>query len=168
MLLSVIKYFRGYVHVKLTGYAPERFLNLCGNRNILIWNLKPCENGYTFCISVDAFRQLKPILKNQNADPDSEACGDAVLCVSLPQTVSFPGRPAFFCFLLYDLSGFIWNIEINGNSYLTTETILDFLEEEHASFGTKNPRFRARIWKKPCGAATGMSSGLPSRFMVQR
>ena len=44
MLLSVIKYFRGYVHVKLTGYAPERFLNLCGNRNILIWNLKPCEN----------------------------------------------------------------------------------------------------------------------------
>ena len=65
MLLSVIKYFRGYVHVKLTGYAPERFLNLCGNRNILIWNLKPCENGYTFCISVDAFRQLKPILKKK-------------------------------------------------------------------------------------------------------
>ena len=46
----------------------------------------------------------------------------------------------FFCFLLYDLSGFIWNIEINGNSYLTTETILDFLEEEHASFGTKKSR----------------------------
>ena len=30
MLLSVIKYFRGYVHVVLDGYAPERFLNLCG------------------------------------------------------------------------------------------------------------------------------------------
>ena len=42
--------------------------------------------------------------------------------------------------MLYDLSGFIWNIEINGNSYLTTETILDFLEEEHASFGTKKSR----------------------------
>ncbi len=49
----------------------------------------------------------------------------------------FPAGLLFFCFLLYDLSGFIWNIEINGNSYLTTETILDFLEEEHASFGTK-------------------------------
>ena len=52
-----------------------------------------------FCISVDAFRQLEAHSeKNQNADPDSEACGDAVLRVSLPQTVSFPGRPAFFCF----------------------------------------------------------------------
>ena len=45
MLLSVIKYFRGYVHVKLTGYAPERFLNLCGNRNILIWNFASVQSA---------------------------------------------------------------------------------------------------------------------------
>ena len=45
MLLSVIKYFRGYVHVKLTGYAPERFLNLCGNRNILIWNFVSVQSA---------------------------------------------------------------------------------------------------------------------------
>ena len=77
--------------------------------------------------------------KNQNADPDSEACGDAVLRVSLRRRYLFPAG-LFFLLLLYDLSGFIWNIEINGNSYLTTETILDFLEEEHASFGTKKSR----------------------------
>lgn len=52
----------------------------------------------------------------------------------------FSRQACFFLLLLYDLSGFIWNIEINGNSYLTTETILDFLEEEHASFGTKKSR----------------------------
>ena len=63
MLLSLMKYFQGYVHVRLTGYAPERFLNLCGSHDILIWNLKPDENGYTFCISVKGFRRLKPILK---------------------------------------------------------------------------------------------------------
>ena len=63
MLLSLIKYTRGYVYVRLTGYAPERFLNLCGNRGILIWNLKPCEEGYEFCISINGFRRLKPILK---------------------------------------------------------------------------------------------------------
>ena len=38
-VLSWIKFFRGYVYVHLTGYATERFLNLCGSRNILIWNL---------------------------------------------------------------------------------------------------------------------------------
>ena len=166
MLLFVIKYFRGYVHVKLTGYAPERFLNLCGNRNILIWNLKPCENGYTFCISVDAFRQLKPILKKTKTQIRIQKRVGMPFCAfRYRRRYLFPAGLLFFCFLLYDLSGFIWNIEINGNSYLTTETILDFLEEEHER---KNPGFRARIWKKPCGVATGMSSGLPSRFMVQR
>jgi len=62
-VLSWIKFFRGYVYVHLTGYATERFLNLCGSRNILIWNLKPTEDGYYFYISVDGYRSLKPILK---------------------------------------------------------------------------------------------------------
>lgn len=65
MLLSVIKYFKGYVYVRLSGYAPERFLNLCGSHDILIWNLKSTEDGYEFCISVAGFKQLRPILKKQ-------------------------------------------------------------------------------------------------------
>ena len=63
MLLSVIKYFKGYVYVRLSGYAPERFLNLCGSHDILIWNLKSTKDGYEFCISVAGFKQLRPILK---------------------------------------------------------------------------------------------------------
>ena len=34
--LSLLKYIGGYLEVVLSGYAPERFLNLCGNHNILI------------------------------------------------------------------------------------------------------------------------------------
>ena len=56
-------FFRGYVYVHLTGYATERFLNLCGSRNILIWNLKPTEDGYYFYISVDGYRKFKANLK---------------------------------------------------------------------------------------------------------
>ena len=100
MLLSVIKYFRGYVHVKLTGYAPERFLNLCGNRNILIWNLKPCENGYTFCISVDAFRQLKPILKKIKTQIRIQKRVGMPFCAfRYRRRYLFPVGLLFFCFL---------------------------------------------------------------------
>lgn len=99
MLLSVIKYFRGYVHVKLTGYAPERFLNLCGNRNILIWNLKPCENGYTFCISVDAFRQLKPILKKTKTQIRIQKRVGMPFCAfRYRRRYLFPAGLLFFCF----------------------------------------------------------------------
>ena len=138
MLLSLMKYFRGYVYVRLTGYAPERFLNLCGNHDILIWNLKPCEDGYCFCISVQGFRKLKPILKKTRTKITIlKKNGMPFQVYRYRRRKVFAAGLLLFCGLLYYLSGFVWNIEVNGNSYLSEEVILDFLSEENASFGTK-------------------------------
>ena len=135
-MIAFIKYIQGYVYVELTGYAPERFLNLCSNRDILIWNLAPCEGGYSFCISVAAFRKLKPILRKTKTRIRIKRR------VGLPFTVFFYRKRKFFVaglifcgIFLYYLSGFVWNIEINGNSYLSDETVLDFLKEEGCCFG---------------------------------
>lgn len=138
MLLSLMKYAKGYVYVRLTGYAPERFLNLCGNRDILIWNLLPCEDGYQFCISVDGFRQLKPILKKTRTSVRIlQRVGVPFLTFRYRKRKLFGVGILFFGMFLYYLSGFIWNIEINGNSYLSNEVILDFLADEACTFGTK-------------------------------
>lgn len=155
MLLSMMKYFQGYVRVRLTGYAPERFLNLCSNRDILIWNLKPCEDGYEFCISVRGFRELKPVLKKTRTKIKIlERTG-------LPFGIYHYRKRKVFCFglalsamLLYLLSGYVWNIEVNGNSYLSEEVILDFLAEEEAAFG-------AKIKKIDCAA---LEEDLRSRY----
>lgn len=138
MLLSAIKYFRGYVYVHLTGYAPERFLNLCGNHDILIWNLKPCEDGYYFCISVAGFKRLKPVLKKTKTKIRivKKTGAPFVTHRYRRRTVFYTGI-LFFGVLIYYLSGFVWNIEVNGNSYLSEEVILDFLKEEGSFFGTK-------------------------------
>ncbi|WP_333791541.1 sporulation protein YqfD, partial [Muricomes intestini] len=29
MIQSIIRYMRGYVKIRVEGYSPERFLNLC-------------------------------------------------------------------------------------------------------------------------------------------
>ena len=136
-MFSLIKYVQGYVYAELTGYAPERFLNLCGNHDILIWNLKPDKDGYFFCISVAGFRRLKPILRK------TKTRIRVIKRYGLPFVLfRYRGRKLFACgilicaVLLKYLSGFIWNIEINGNSYLSEETVLDFLSEEDASFGS--------------------------------
>ncbi len=136
--LSLIKFFHGYVYVHLTGYAPERFLNLCGNHNILIWNLTPCEDGYFFYISVKGYRSLKPILKKTRTK------AAIIEKKGLPFKVfRYRKRKIFllgiflFAGMLYYLSGFIWNIEVTGNSYLSEDTIIRFLKANEASFGTK-------------------------------
>ena len=65
MLLSMLKFLQGFLQVTLTGNSPERFLNLCIRRNILIWNLCPNKeaDGFDFCISLKGFRASKELLK---------------------------------------------------------------------------------------------------------
>ena len=131
MFLSIVKYFQGFLLVRLRGYSPERFLNLCSNHNILIWNLNSRGEYYEFYISIKGFRRLKPLLKKTKTH------------LTILKRVGFPfflyryrKRKIFFlgiagciAFLLY-LTTFIWLIDINGNSSITDETILSFLEEK--------------------------------------
>lgn len=133
-----MKYFRGYVYVHLSGYAPERFLNLCGSHNILIWNLKPAEDGYEFYISVSGYKSLKPLLKKTKTKARIiERYGAPFTLFKYRKRklflIGFMGFAAF----LYYFSGFIWSIEVNGNSYLSEDTIIRFLDEQDAAFGTR-------------------------------
>lgn len=138
MFLSMIKFFRGFLLVRLSGYSPERFLNLCSNHNILIWDLKNQDGCYEFHISIAGYRRLKPLLKKTKTR------------VTIRNRVGFPfflyryrKRKLYFAgiflgvgFLMY-LTTFVWLIDINGNSLITDDAILAFLKEKNASFGSK-------------------------------
>ncbi len=111
---------------------------MCGKRNILIWDLKAVEDGYFFYISIEAYKSLRPIIKKTRTK---------VVIVEkhgMPfQLFRYRGRKMFvlgilfFFGIMFYTSGFIWNIEINGNSYLSENTVLEFLNEKNADFGAK-------------------------------
>ena len=63
MIERIVNYLSGYLKIQITGYSPERFLNLCKNKDIYIWDLEAKENTYEMHITVKGFRKLKPILK---------------------------------------------------------------------------------------------------------
>ena len=129
---------KGYLLVHLTGYAPERFLNMCGKRNILIWNLKSVEDGYYFNISVNGYKSLRPILKKTRTKAIIlKRYGLPFYLFRYRRRKMFALGILFFLGMLFYMSRFVWNIEVNGNSYLSEETILEFLAEENADFGTK-------------------------------
>lgn len=135
-VFSLFKFLGGYLQVELSGYAPERFLNLCCNHNILIWNLSKCGDNYRFYLSIRAFWQIRPFLQKTKTK------------IRIIQKTGFPfwmkkyrKRKLFFAgillaFLLVGLmSQFIWNIEVQGNSRVTDETVLDFLDRKDYGFG---------------------------------
>ena len=127
---KIVHFLRGYVKIKVWGYSPERFINLCGNRNILLWDIENHGTCYTMCISIRGFLSLKPITRKTKTRV-------AVLQRSgLPFFIPRIRKRSIFVFgllgcllFLHAMSRYVWAIEITGNSSLTTDVLMDFLEE---------------------------------------
>ena len=137
MLLSLIKYFCGYVEVSLWGYAPERFLNLCSSHNILIWDLSQHGDTCCFKISVQGFRSLKPLLRKTGTHVRIRKKTGIPFFFFRYRKRKILFASIFLCVaILFTLSRFIWKININGNDSVTDDSLMQFLEEKNSSYGT--------------------------------
>lgn len=135
---KLIHFLRGYVKIKVWGYSPERFMNLCGNRNILLWNIENHGSYNTVCISISGFRQLRTITKKTKT---------RVVILEkkgLPFLLPHMRKRSIFligllgCLLfLHGMSNYIWTIEIVGNRSVTTDVLMDFLAENEIVCGSK-------------------------------
>ncbi len=136
-MIKFIKFFRGYLHVEVRGYSPERFLNLCSNLNIVLWNLQPTDDGYAFCISLQAFRRLKPILRKTGTRIRiTKRCGLPFLLFRYRKHRFFLCGICCAFVVLILMTQFIWKVEITGNSFYSNQVLLDFLEDSGIGYGT--------------------------------
>lgn len=134
MMQSIIRYAQGYVKIRVEGYSPERFLNLCRHHHIYIWGLTPCQNAYEMYMSLGGFRKIRPIVRKTHT---------RILLVDrvgLPFFLhAYRKRKLFFvsfvlCIvLLFLYSGFIWDIHFEGNEKWTDQTLLAFLDTKNVS-----------------------------------
>ena len=131
MLGNLLRLGKGYVRIRLTGYSPERFLNLCKGREILIWDLKNAGLDYEMCMSVADFKKLRPFLRKTHSKIRVlERHGLPFFLFRNRRRKMFFGGILLGAAILYGLSFFIWNIHIEGNISLSTEVLLQYLEEE--------------------------------------
>lgn len=131
MLIKLLKWYQGYLLISFRGFAPERFLNLCRNKNIFLWDLHQIDDGYECYISLKGFLQIRPIARKTKTRP------------VIRRRIGFPfyfqkykKRKALLlgivigCLMVYIMSLFIWNISIEGQSYYTEEAMLAYLKEQ--------------------------------------
>lgn len=140
MLLSMLKFVQGFLQVTLTGISPERFLNLCIRRNILIWNLCPNKEagGFDFCISLKGFRTAQELLKKTHTSVKiRKKCGLPFFLHRYRARKLFAIGIILCILLLWHCSKFVWKIEVNGTEELSQDMVLTWLEQQNAGFGTK-------------------------------
>lgn len=128
-MTELLKYVKGYLRIKVWGFSPERFMNLCGNRAILLWDIEKDKDAYYMCISLQSFYKLRPIVRKS---------GTKVVILQrygLPFLIPFLYKRKVFVlgFVLtvtfwFVSSLFIWDIKVSGNYQITEDSFMTFLD----------------------------------------
>ena len=138
---KLLKFLGGWVRLRLFSREPERFLNLCAGKKILLWDLRRRDGCYEFSLSLKDFFRLRPAARKS---------GSRIRILGRRGMPFFfrkcRRRKAFFagvflCFLLmFLLSCRIWNIHVEGNYANSTGDILSFLDSIGVSHGIRRSR----------------------------
>ncbi len=125
-----MKRCRGYVRIRVSGFSPERFMNLCGSRGILLWQVYRHQDAYEMCMSVRDFMCLRPILRKTKTRADIIGkYGLPFFAHRYQKRKLFPVGILFCAVFLFIMSLFLWEIQIEGNVYRTDDVIRDYIAE---------------------------------------
>lgn len=130
-MLHWIQYIRGYVAVRVWGYSVERLLNLCGNHDILVWDIEDHGDYHTMRMSIAGFFALKPLLKKTGTRVAVLHRYGLPFFVSKMEKKKLFVAGLFCCILFWSLaSRCIWDIRIEGNYALTEDVLMEYLQEQ--------------------------------------
>lgn len=137
-MVGIIRYFKGYVKIRVSGFSPERFMNLCGNHGILLWNVKRDRKEYTMFIHLSDIWELRPIARKT---------GTRVVVLKRY------GLPFFIPHILHRKtlvlgctlmvvaliisSHYIWKIQYEGNVKITDDAMEYLLKQQDIRIGSK-------------------------------
>ena len=127
----LINYIIGYVRIAVEGYYIERFINICKNEKIAVWNLKRDKDVKLFLnVGLRDYRRTLKIAKKTKCRVKIKRKR------GLPFLLNrYKKRKIFGFFLMLIIattifsSNFIWNIEVNVENDEKLENIIQDLEE---------------------------------------
>ncbi len=147
MLIKIlINFILGYVRVSVEGYYIERFINICTNNRILIWNLKRDKNVKLYLnIGINDFKKLSEISRKTKCKVKIEEKKGMPFVLS-----RYKKRKIFGIFLVIVVvvimfsSKYVWNIEVIEENGLEVENIMQDLNEEGLKIGILKDRIDAK------------------------
>lgn len=131
-------FLRGSVRLKVSGLGTERFFNICKNNGIRINGLGFRNNEAHAVMRIEDFRKIRPLRAAAGVHVELEGR------YGMPFWLHKNRRRHFFVFgviiffgINFLMSRYLWRIEVEGNSYYSSKTIIEFVESLDVSYGTK-------------------------------
>lgn len=137
-MLKLLKYIRGSLRIRVSGFSPERFMNLCSNRGILLWDIVREGDVYYMSIGLKGFWKLRPIARKSGTRVAVlEKCGLPFFLPKLLKRKVFVG--GLICVLAFWIwsSFYIWDIDLEGNYQITDDVFYKYLKETKVTVGMR-------------------------------
>ncbi len=137
MKQKIKQFLGGYLYVRLTGFSPERFLNLCMANQIILWDLKVLDNGYQFYVQTRDYRRVRPLVRKAGVHTRIlRKCGLPFFLHRNRKRKPYAVGVSLFFLILFLMSRFIWNISIEGNRRFTDDMLLHYLDSTDIHYGS--------------------------------
>ena len=147
MLIKIIfNYIIGYIRISIEGYYIERFINICGNEKITIWNLKRNKN-----VKLELNIGIKDLKKVAKIAKQTKCKIKIIKKKGLPFLFNrYRKRKLFFVFLLVIIIGlgissnFVWNIQIVEEDKESIENLYQDVVESGLEIGKMKSKINTK------------------------
>ena len=144
MFIKIIfSYILGFLKISVKGYYIERFINICKNNKITIWNLKRKDNiELILNVRIKEFKEICKIAKKTGCKVKIKNKKGIPFLLH-----KYKKRKIFFILLILLVliiglsSCFVWNVEIEEENGYELENIREDIEEA----GLKSGVFKGKI-----------------------
>lgn len=130
LVLKFIRFITGYVCFTARGGFPERFLNLCRMRGIILWELRSADGVVYAKTDRSAYRRIRSVARKSGMRVRiSKKCGLPFFLNRHSRRVGLIAGACFCAAVLCILSTRIWSVDVVGNVSVPSEEIIGVFEE---------------------------------------
>lgn len=135
---NTIENVKGYVNISIEGYFAERFINLCLNKSILLWDIQRQNDGFLLAkVNVKDYKNLKNIARITRCRIKIiNKKGFPFIAHRYRKRKIFIALFFIVAISIYVYNLFIWDVQIMGDFTIPIEELKEQLEEENVKIGS--------------------------------
>jgi len=140
MILSLLRFLRGWVRFTVSGSYPERFINITLRNRIRLWDTRRCGETLTACMYMRDYLRVRRYARGSGVRLKvCERHGLPTLLRRYSDRVGLVIGAAAFVITVFVMSLFIWSIDVTGLKTVSESEMRSMLAENGVYVGAFKP-----------------------------
>lgn len=149
IIISLYRFFSGYVEIMVSGEFCEKILNLLAVNRVNVWDIKKDINGITLKLSIKDYKNIRKIRgKSKLKIKILKKFGFKFLLKKYKLRIGIPVGISLFLIIINLLSCYIWNITVVGNSNVSETEILKACECIGVKNGVRTSKLNSQLLRE--------------------